>query len=423
MIQSLSIRNFLSFKDEVLISFDATKDTHLEEYHTIEVAKGVKLLKLAIIYGYNASGKSNLVRAFEFLTKFWISHVDSKNASTGVIQFMLDEESRNNPSAFRLVFFRNAIKHRYSLEVSSSVVVREKLEYYPGVQPALIFDRRLEKGVSKIVYGNRIKLSSIVEKEIEIKCLPNISVFSAYNQVNTVVEEIEAVVQWIRTGMLQSIQPLTLLQKYTEERVNTDADFKRFILSCLNEADFNISDIKTDRVEAEIPDDFITKAKLSLYLDSDIEGKGKKIELVDTKFEHRVGGTTKKYYLPIEWQSDGTKRVFGLSGAIYTALINNSFLPIDEIESKLHPRLVEYILEKFLKESEGAQLLLTTHYDNLFDEDDLLRKDNFWFTEKGSDGATKLFPLSGFKGLGRISSLQKAYKFGKFGAVPDIDSQ
>ncbi len=96
-------------------------------------------------------------------------------------------------------------------------------------------------------------------------------------------------------------------------------------------------------------------------------------------------------------------------------------MPIDEIESKLHPRLVEYILEKFLKESESAQLLISTHYDNLFDEEDLLRKDCFWFTEKGEDGATKLYPLSGFKGLGRISSLQKAYKFGKFGAVPNID--
>jgi len=83
--------------------------------------------------------------------------------------------------------------------------------------------------------------------------------------------------------------------------------------------------------------------------------------------------------------------------------------------------LIEYVIEQFLRKSEQSQLLVATHYDNLFDEDDLLRKDNFWFTEKGEDGSTKLYPLSSFNGLNRISSLQKAYKFGKFGAVPNID--
>lgn len=425
MIHSLSIQNFLSFKDEVIISFEATRDTHLEDIHLVEVAKGIRLQKLGIVYGYNASGKSNLIEAFEFLNNFWFNVMDSKEETTGVIPFMLDNDSRNKPSAFKLIFYHKGTKHRYSLEITKNVVVSERLEYYPGVQPALIFERIFEDGISKIIYGPKIKISSIEEKEIAIKCIPNISVFASYIQVNTVIKEIELVVDWMRTRIMQTIEPLTVLQRFSEDLVSKDKDFKKYILDYLKEADFNISNIMSNNIKEEISDEFIARAKMFGIPEFELERleKEKAISVTDTEFEHSVikEGSEQKYHLPIEWQSDGTRRVFGLSGAIYKAIERNAFLPIDEIESKLHPRLVEYILEKFLKESESAQLLISTHYDNLFDEDDLLRKDNFWFTEKGEDGATKLYPLSGFTGLGRISSLQKAYKFGKFGAVPNID--
>jgi len=425
MIHSLSIQNFLSFKDEVTISFEATRDTHLEDIHLVPVAKGIRLQKLGIVYGYNASGKSNLIEAFEYLKNFWLNIADSKDEPTGVIPFLLDNESRNKPSIFKLTFFQDSIKHRYSLEITKNVVISEKLEYYPGVQPALVFERKLEKGISKIEYGPKIKISPIEEKEIAIKCLPNISVFASYIQVNTVIKEIELVVDWIRTRIMQTIEPLTVLQKFSENLAGEDKDFRTYVLDYLREADFNISNIQSKKIEEAVPDEFIARAKMIGIPENELARieKEKVIRLTNTEFEHSVidKGAEQRHFLHIDSQSDGTKRVFGLSGAIYKAIERNAFLPIDEIESKLHPRLVEYVLEKFLRESKSAQLLISTHYDNLFDEDDLLRKDNFWFTEKGEDGATKLYPLSGFTGLGRISSLQKAYKFGKFGAVPNID--
>lgn len=425
MIQSLSIQNYLSFKNEVTFSFEATRDTHLEDIHTVEVAKGIRLQKLGIVYGYNASGKSNLIKAFEFLNGFWFNNAENKDESTGVIPFLLDNDSRNNPSVFKLVFFHKGVKHRYSLEITHKIVVNEKLEYYPGVQPAMIFERKYEDGISKIIYGPKIKISSIEEKEIAIKCIPNISVFASYIQVNTVIKEIELVVDWIRTRIMQSIEPLTVLQRFSEELAGEDKDFKSYVLAYLKEADFNISNIKSNKTQEKVPDEFIARAKMIGIPENELARleKEKVINITDTEFEHSVvnEGTEQSHLLPIDSQSDGTKRVFGLSGAIYKAIERNAFLPVDEIESKLHPRLVEYVLEKFLRESENAQLLITTHYDNLFDEDDLFRKDNFWFTEKGEDGATNVYPLSSFTGLGRISSLQKAYKFGKFGAIPNID--
>jgi AAA15 family ATPase/GTPase len=95
-------------------------------------------------------------------------------------------------------------------------------------------------------------------------------------------------------------------------------------------------------------------------------------------------------------------------------------LAIDEVEASLHPRLVEFTIEDFLHHKSQSQLLLTTHYNGLLAEDDLLRKDSIWFTNKKENGATELYSLVEFKGLSRISSLQKAYKYGKFGAIPNI---
>jgi AAA15 family ATPase/GTPase len=193
----------------------------------------------------------------------------------------------------------------------------------------------------------------------------------------------------------------------------------------LQKADFNISEIHSSEFEQKIPEDFIRDAKNMGMPSKELERLEKEriIKMPKTEFGHSVVNNDIKevFNLPIEWQSDGTKRVFGLSGAIFKAIERQAFLSIDEIESKLHPRLIEYVIEQFIRSSEQAQLLVTTHYDNLFDESDLLRNDSFWFTEKGDDGSTKLYPLSEFNGLKRISSLQKAYKFGKFGAVPNID--
>lgn len=425
MIHSLYIKNYLSFKNKVVFSFEATKDTRLEESHTVEVAKGVRLNKLGIVYGYNASGKSNLLLAFQFLRDFWFTTVDDKDEEIEVIPFMLDDDSRNKPSEFTLFFYYESIKYSYHLSAKGNTVLHEKLYFYPGVQPANVFERTFKDGVSVINFGNKIKISTKAKEEINLKCLKNISVLAAYNQVNISIEELDNVSHWMKEHVMQNIEPSTLLKDYTARLVNDNKEAKSYVLDYLQRADFNIVDIESNEFDRDIPDELITMAKASGMPKKELERleKEKTIKMVDTNFQHSVINSNKeeKHPLDIDWQSDGTKRIFGLSGAIFRTLEQNAFLTIDEIESKLHPHLIEYVIEQFIRKSKQSQLLVATHYDNLFDEEDLLRKDNFWFTEKGEDASTRLYPLSEFKGLNRISSLQKAYKFGKFGAVPNID--
>jgi len=424
MIHSLYIQNFLSFKEEVQFSFEAKKDSNMEEQHVVQMQDGTRLLKLGIVYGYNASGKSNLIKAFQFLSGFWRTQALNKNESTGVQPFLFDKETQQQNSYFKLVFYVNQLKYVYQLKINSRYTKLEQLDYYPGIQPANIFKRTYKNELSKIDFGALIKVSKILKEEINLKTLPNISVFTAMDQINADVNHLSEVNQYLKKSYFNVIDPQTNLQAYTIKLIQKDENCKTEVLNFLKEADFNVRGVEVEEIEKELNEDQIHQ--LGNFLPKkDIETieKEKKFSLVKTQFSHEIfnNGQHEFFNLGLDSQSEGTKRIFGLAGAVNQAISRNAFLPIDEIESKLHPRLIEYLIESFLTQSEESQLLLATHYDNLFDEDDLLRVDNFWFTEKREDGSTDLYRLSNFNGLSRISSLQKAYKFGKFGAVPNID--
>lgn len=425
MILNLSIQNFLSFKEKAVFSFEATKDNTHEATHVVKVAPGVRIGKLGVIYGANASGKSNLLEAFDFLIRFWRSKPESKTEKTGVVPFLLDSASRNKPSVFSLTFYIDGQKHVYELVLYSDKVISETLSYYPGTQPASIFYRLFEDNVSKINFGSTIKVSSAAKDEISVKCLANTSLFAAYESVNVNIPELEKVVSWINHNFLPVVEPLSELTNYVKKRMQEDKTVRSFILNFLKEADYNISDITTKTETKKVSETF-----LRLASELDIPAgernrllKEKTLETIHALFTHNVttkSGTFAEHQLSEALQSRGTLRTLGVAGVISQAVAEDSFLAIDEIESSLHPKLVEFILEQFLKLSDRAQLLVTTHNDSLLEEQDLLRKDNVWFTSKKKDGSSELYSLSDFQGLGRISSIQKAYKYGKFGAIPNI---
>lgn len=403
MIAEIRFRNLLSFRDEAIFSFEADNSKDMESYHVVELTPNIRLLKLAVVYGANASGKSNFIKVCNFIKKFLVRTPTNKGEETGVIPFLMNKSSKTETSDLGISFYiikenEQPVKFVYKLSLTKTHIVNEELCYYLSQQPATIFERTFDQGVSSIKFGNKLKLTAAAKEEISLKCLPNMSVFAAYMQVNVNVPEIEEVLAYFRNSVMTAVTPSLPLGKYAENRIK-EIQNKDYILQYLQEADFNISDISAKKKDTPTG------------------------TMQDTIFQHKVQdaeGIDSFYDFPEIFESQGTIRTMGLAGCIQKTVSNNAFLAVDEIESSLHPKLIEYIIERFLKESKYAQLLLTTHYDGLLAEDDLLRKDNVWFTEKGSDGSTVLYPLTDFKGLNRISSLQKAYKFGKFGAIPNI---
>lgn len=155
----------------------------------------------------------------------------------------------------------------------------------------------------------------------------------------------------------------------------------------------------------------------------------KTVPRYNTIFEHTITDDTKtsKFLLPKDYESSGTLRSLGIETAIYDAQKNEAFLAIDEMEDSLHPQLLKLILLNYLRTKSRSQLLITTHYDPLLndiskpDDQRIFRKDSVWFTEKKENGHTDVYSLAEFRGLNRLSSIQKAYSKGNFGAYPQID--
>jgi AAA15 family ATPase/GTPase len=426
MILSFSVQNFLSFRDKVTLSFEATSDKSLEEYHVVQIDSKTRINKLGVVYGANASGKSNLIKAFQFLYSFFDDSTQNKERPLPFFPFLLDENSKQENTQFELVFYIGQSKYLYRLELNPKQVITEKLFKYNSIRPTELFKRWLENGITVIGFSERLQVPNIVKDELQLRCLNNMSVFAAYKNINAQIPEIDTAANWISQQLLPIVTPGTQLTEFAKSLIDNNKAARNYILHFLHQADFNIKDITIKPIEYKLDESEIPK----LIGSEGLSIKQKEVLIENSSYKtlvasyyHEVvwgGGKSMVVGLPEFMQSAGTLRTMGIAGVFSRVMAANGFVAIDELEASLHPQLISYLIETFLKESDRAQLLFTTHYDGLLAEEDLLRKDAIWFTEKRVDGSTSLYSLSDFNGLNRISSLQKAYRYGKFGAIPNI---
>ncbi len=392
MIQEIKIKNFLSFKDETSFSFEASGDQFAES-QVVTINENIRLLRFAVIYGYNASGKSNLLKVLDFLSHFWFAKAKGLDEKTGVVPFKLDSTSQGEHSCFEIIFYVKDTKYCYQLELDQKQVYLEKLSYYKTTQPIMLFERTLKDGQSDVqINPNGDKISPAAKDQINVNCLKNISFFVARNQVNASLPLIDAAKDWMRYHLMPIISPATSLTSYAQRRASEDESLVNYVVDFLHEADFNVTDISTEVAS----------------------------EQIQTVFEHTVENDngTEVYRMDKQYESTGTMRTFGIEAALYDALQNDSVLQIDELETSLHPKLLEKILYEFLKAPSRSQLIVTTHNDGLLDlVNDLIRKDSVWFTEKKKSGETELYKLNDFRGVNRLSSIREAYRNKRFGAT------
>ena len=423
MIQEIKIKNFRSFKDEVTFSFEASNDKFAEDSQVVQINENTRLLRFAIVYGYNASGKSNLLDVFEFLYDFWFYKPKNMDVKTGTIPFKLDKSSPTEPTKIELVFYVEDTKYSYLLELDEHQVYLEKLSYYKSVQPTKLFERRLENGQSVIDFN--LKISNIVKEKITVECLKNMSFFAARKQVNASIPEIDAAMAWMTNKVHQTISPSTNLTKYAQRMTSKDNELIAYILDFLREADFNITNFKTDAINQPYPEEVVEMVLSSDKLSEEEKEIIKQVPFKKdfrTDFEHTVENErgVESYILTSGYgeESRGTLRTLGIETALYSIMKENAFVAIDEIETSFHPKLLEKILFEYLRTHSRSQLLVTTHNDGLLDlVDDLIRKDSVWFTEKKKSGVTDLYKLTDFRGVNRLSSIREAYRNKRFGAT------
>lgn len=392
MIQELKIKNFKSFRDEAELSFEPSGEDCYNS--VVTMPDGVKLLRFAVVLGANASGKSNLLEAVDFLRRFWSNLPSSNDEGTDVQPFLLRTEALTFDTEIELKFYVEEVRYWYKLTVNPEKVCKESLYVYLTNRPTRIFLREDADGVSKLSFNPAVvKLTPAETEVMTMNCLRNMSVLAALKKVNVSVPYLSKMRTWVDSKILP-------LQSGASENLSPDAkkmlsdseDFREYLMRFAKEADFNISDIKVQKMAA--------------------------------LFSHTVEDNAGKedFFLPESCQSAGTKRMVELESLIYSQLQRQAFLAIDEIESSMHPNLMEYILAKFVNASDNqSQLLVSTHYDPILkDIDDIFGKDSVWFTEKGKDGNSSLFSLSDFSGLNKLSSIHRAYMNGRFGALPKV---
>jgi len=421
MLIEFSIENFRSFKEEVTLSlissFDKSLDNNLIKTATL---KKDNLLRSEVIYGANASGKSNVVSAFNYLRKLVInSHKVQKGTEISYSPFKLDKKYTSKPSKFEIVFLKNNIRYTYGVSLTNEKIVDEYLYYYPQGRKALIFER-------KDTFDYKFTIDRNEQEFLSSKTLPNVLYLSNSTQLN--YKKTSEAFDWFKDNLkIIGATDNPKLTAFTIELLNKDEELKEFILKSLIVADLGIVDIsaKLDKISIddaslELPSPDL---KTELVLISDDEGL--KLVQMDIKTMHNVldeQGNDIGINFDFDEESEGTKRLFALVGSWIDALNNGRILIVDELDTKLHPLLMEFLIKLFHNPTQNkndAQLIFTTHNTNLLDLD-LFRRDQIWFTEKNpSFGNTDLYSLLEFSPR-KDKNVRKGYLAGRYGAIPFI---
>lgn len=235
MIEEIIFKNVLSFKKETTFSFEATPDTTFETQHVVTMPNGTRLLKLGIVYGPNAGGKSNLLYAISALRDFMVFDPLNMDEPTGFEPFLLDKETPNLPSEYSIKFWVNGIRYWYQLTATTKLVIHEKLSYYKTVQPIKVFERVLEDGQSVLSFNPAVqKIDQEEQKALTLNCLPNKSFFAARGRVNMKMEHVDGVRQWIRNRFMPMVGPFTNMEKYSKRKIREDVNFKEHLLRFLH---------------------------------------------------------------------------------------------------------------------------------------------------------------------------------------------
>ena len=422
MIINFNIKNFGSVKEQQTLSFEADRTKHLEDFYVAKIGNR-RLLKIALIYGANASGKTTILKALDFLRDLVLEPADKKTDKLDFYPFLFDETTKNENTVLSIEFIQNNIKYFYEVEFCQQAVVKETLLFYKP-KKAIVFDRttNLQNQFTEIKFGRKIQIDKITLKTLEANTLWNNTVLGGYLKTNIEINELKEAVDWFKDYLNPLVYPRTELNAFITSLINKNKIKKENVIRILKAADLNVSNILIKEEEdipaslleflegsSEIPDEVLKELKAK-----------KKITSVELEFEHSVHGD--KYNLPFKLESQGTKRYYGFAGLLSLLLKNSSAFPIDELEASIHPDLYIHFLLSFLANSKNSQIIATTHNREILNDKDLIRDDVIWITDKTNNASTELYSLADFDSsvIRNTTNRLNAYKSGKLGGIPNV---
>ena len=420
MLIQFSTKNYLSFKDEQILSLTMTKGGELVDSNTFNsnLSTPAGLLKTAVIYGPNASGKSNFLTALTAMKRIVMGSATEwqRGEELPVTPFLLDEMSADSPSEFEIVFVADGVRYQYGFAATSERVHEEWLLAFPKAKPQRWFTRIWNEEMN--TYEWEMGNSFTGQKQLWQKATRSNALFlSTAVHLNSV--QLQPVFDWFNNNLkFISLKGFFKELEVTASRCKDDNERKK-VAEFLKVADLGINDIsvKSERITAKhLSDDMPEEAK-TYFLENEID-----TDVFDIHSVHKTnqGGTV---LFNFSLESEGTLKFFALAGPIIDALENSYVLFIDELHGSLHPKMVRFLVDLFHDEKTNpinAQLIFTSHETSILSQD-VFRRDQIWFCEKDKEQATRLYPLTDFSPRKGRENLEAGYLSGRYGALPYLN--
>lgn len=419
MVLEFSITNTFSISERQTISLEsALNDPATDRQHCID-CNGKKILKMACIYGANASGKTNILEALRFYAYFMLSSFTRLKPDDAIdfTPFKFDPQLQNQPGAFEIVLYlKNSdtegyTRYEYNLKLTRTAVVYESVYYAPKGQKKLIVMRDEHTGIK---WGSDIPGP---KKAIENLVRPNCSLLSASQQVQfSTLKRLALYLTVFFAGIIGMSNEFLRGNAFAHIRPQFP-QFKDYLVQLLSASDMGtISDIKVEHIP--ITEDLA--ATLPQEMQERVVNYNGKLTVQDVQVTHHYDNHD--YTLSIDEESAGTIRMIELSALLHSLKYENIayIISIDELETSLHRELIETFLELFLYVAAESQLIFTTHDQDLLDSG-LLRDDEVWFCYKTDKGNSVYNSITDYTGIRKGVSRKKLYNADKFGALPLVN--
>lgn len=427
MLIEFKFRNYRSFRDEAVLSMEATG---LGSFRKSLIEYGsTKLLPGVAIYGKNGGGKSNVIRAFWLATQFIknAQRTQHENAPIPVIPFSLNDYSKSEPTEFEFIYVMNNIKYCYGFSATREKITKEYLYHSPKGQRALVFSR---SGQVFSFTEEKAKRKLISETVAE-----NQLFFSIACTMNDLA--CSNAMRWFRERVFFSRDYSDIPRQLLEYSNDTNmlkaiSEYAKAADLGIEEMQFEINSKEVDRDMAfpsNIPEGIKTALTQFMHAlaetsnNSEVRLKMGEVTATSLHQGRNKDGESQLFSLELSDESDGTRKLMSIAPAIESVLSNGGVLLVDEIERELHPMLVNFIISKFQSKHtnpNGAQLIFTTHNTELMNME-LIRKDQLYFVDKNQDdGASEIYSISDFS-TRTTDNIRKGYLLGKYGATPNIE--
>ena len=419
MIRDFWVKNYLSIRDKQELNFLAKGPS--SELVT-EVADGVFVYKLGILYGSNASGKSNLLIALNEVFRILVlPKSDATKRINGSIPFIL---TKNDPIEMHVSFYANGIRYDYDVSFNEKYILNEVLYYYPNKSKSLFYERSFvgENIQADVKFGTSLKLQVKTQESIRENTLNNHSVLSVCS----------------KAALKEDIAPFNMLYNWIMDNYHdVDGDGekgiveilrdayntpkkRKFYNTMLQKADLNILEYRPVVEDRFVPSEYRERIQKENIPEEMKEALLKPTADSVAFVNHSNDGD---FDIPLKWQSKGTIKYIRILDALYDMITSSHVYYLDELGEDLHNDLLYYYLNVFLFNSEKSQLIITSQETTLLSQD-LINENRgvVWFVEKNKETASSEYSRGDSFGLHKNLSLYNSYRIGRLGAKPELGS-